>query len=105
MRITVAHNRGKEQVKQSIDRCFDDLFRGISIVPIQFVDERRIWQGSTLTFSLGARMGPLTNPMKGTIDVTDKDVTIDIDLGLLERVLPGNQVRTRLTERVRGLLT
>ncbi|MBV8832462.1 MAG: polyhydroxyalkanoic acid system family protein [Acidobacteriaceae bacterium] len=90
---------------RSVDRSFDDLFRGISIVPIQFVNERKSWQGSTLTFSISARMGFISTPMSGTIEVTDRDITIDADLGLFERLIPSTKARESITSRIRGLLT
>lgn len=90
---------------RAVDRSFDDLFRGIGVVPIQFVDERRSWQGSTLTFSLSAKMGFVSTPMKGFIEVTDRDITIDADLGLLERLIPVAKTQAAITSRIRGLLT
>lgn len=90
---------------RSVDRSFDELFRGISIIPIQFRDEQRSWQGSTLTFSLSAKMGVISTPIKGTIEVTDREMTIDADLGLLERLIPATKARAAITSRVRGLLS
>jgi hypothetical protein len=104
MRITVSHTKSKEEVMRSVDRSFDDIFRGISM-PIQFVDERRSWQGSTLSFSISAKMGFVSTPIKGTIEVTDTDITIDADLGLLERLIPATKARASITSRIRGLLT
>jgi hypothetical protein len=105
MRITVSHTKSKEAVIPSVDQSFDDLFRGVGSVPIQFVEERRSWQGSTLTFSISAKMGFVSSPIKGTIEVTDTDITIDVDLGLLERLLPATKTRAAITSRIRGLLT
>lgn len=90
---------------RSVDRSFDELFRGISVIPIQFVDQRRSWQGATLTFSLSAKMGFVSTPMKGTIEVTDRDITIDADLGLMERLIPASKARDSIASRVRGLLS
>lgn len=90
---------------RSVDRSFDDLFRGVGVIPIQFVEERRSWQGSTLTFSLSAKVGFVSTPMSGTIEVTDRDITIDADLGLLERLIPASKARDSITGRVRALLT
>lgn len=104
MRITVSHNKSKEEVMRSIDRSFDDLFRGASVVPLQLVDERRSWQGSVLTFSFSAKMGFVSAPIRGTIDVNDKEVIIDVDLGLLERFIAPATARDAITSRVRGLL-
>ena len=104
MRITVSHNKSKEQIVQAVDRSFDDLFKGTPMVPIQITNEKRQWQGSTLTFSFNATIGLLNLPVKGTVDVTDRDVTIDADLGLLEKLLGGGMTKT-LETRVKGLLT
>ena len=105
MRVTVPHTKSKQEVIWAIDRSLDDLFRGIEGIPVRFVSEQRNWQGSTLTFSILAKMGILSTPIKGTIDVTDRDLTIDIDLGLLERFFPATKAREAITSRVRGLLT
>jgi hypothetical protein len=42
---------------RSIAASFDDLFQGIDVIPIEFINESQSWQGSTLTFSLAATMG------------------------------------------------
>jgi hypothetical protein len=104
VRVTVSHNKSKEEVVRAVDRCFDDLFRGIGIIPLQVVNQQRDWKGSTLVFSLTVKMGLLSTPIKGTVEVTEKDVTIDADLGLLERLLPAKQARTTIEGKVRGLL-
>jgi hypothetical protein len=104
MRITVSHNRPKEELMQSVDRSFTDLFQGIGIIPVQFVQEHKSWQGSTLTFALTAKMGLISTPIKGTIDVTDRDLTIDVDLGILERMIPAKKTQEVLSQQFRGLL-
>ena len=104
MRVTVSHNKPKEEVIRAVDRSLDDLFRGMSGIPLQFVDEKRSWKGSTLTFSVNAKMGIISAPIVGTVDVTDRDITIDVDLGLLERLIPQAKAREALTSSIRGLL-
>jgi hypothetical protein len=105
MRITVAHTKSKEEVMRAVDRSFDDFFQGIAAVPVKLVDEQRSWQGSALRFSVTAKMGLLRNRIKGTIDVTDKDLTIDVDLGLFERLISETKAREAIVSRARGLLT
>ena len=104
MRITVSHNKSKDQIIQAVDRSFDDLFKGTPLVPVQVRNEKRQWQGGTLVFSFDASMGLLSAPIKGTVDVTDRDLTIDADLGLLEKLLGGGMSRA-VEGRVKGLLT
>jgi hypothetical protein len=105
MRITVSHNRPKQDVIRAVDKSFDDLFANVGAIPLRIVNEKRSWQGSTLVFSFDAKMGILSAPIKGTVEVTDKDVTIDADLGLLEKLLPAKQASAAIEQRVRGLLT
>ncbi len=105
MRITVAHTKSREEIKRIVDRSFDDLFRGVGSLPLQIVDEKRQWDGDTLTFSFGAKVSLLTSPICGTIQVTERDVTIDADFGLLEKLLPSAQTKAALENRVKGLLT
>ncbi len=104
MRITVSHNKSKDQIVKAVDRSFDDLFKGTPMIPIQVANEKRQWNGNTLTFSFNATMGLLSAPIKGTVDVNDHDLTIDADLGLLEKLLGGGMTKT-LETRVKGLLT
>lgn len=102
MRITVSHNKSKEEVMQSVDRAFNDLFK--ASLPVKLVEKQRSWQGSTLTFALSARMGLLSTPIKGFVDVTDTDITIDADLGFFERMIPVHKAREVISDRLKGLL-
>jgi len=103
MRVTVSHNRSKEEIIRSVDRSFDDLFQGIGL-PVKVVPQQKSWQGSTLTFALTAKIGLLSTPIKGTVEVTDHDLTIDADLGFLERMIPPRKAQEVITSHVRGLL-
>jgi hypothetical protein len=105
MRVTVSHNQRKEEIVRAVDRSFNDLFKGLGTVPIQIVNESRKWTGSRMDFSFDAKMGIVSTPIKGFIDVTDKDVTVDADLGWLERLFPAKQTQAALEGRVKGLLT
>ena len=104
MRITVAHTKPKEEIKRTVDKSFDDLFRGIGSMPVQIVDEKRAWNGDILAFSFGAKVSLLTTPVNGTITVADRDVTIDVDFGLMEKLLPTSQ-KAAIETRIKGLLT
>jgi hypothetical protein len=104
MRITVSHNRTKQEVIQSVDRSFDQLFQSPQIRGMKLKDVQRSWQGNTLNFSLNAGMGFLSTPIKGTIEVTDTDVTIDADLGMFERMIPADKARELISTQMKGLL-
>jgi len=104
MRITIAHYRSKGEIIDSVDRSFNEVFQGVSGIPVKLVVEQKSWQGSVLSFSLSARLGLLSTPMKGTVEVTDHDLTVDIDLGLLNRLVPERTAREVIGTRIKGLL-
>jgi hypothetical protein len=104
MRITIAHKKPKQEVVDSIDRGFDDVFK-MEGLPLKLVLEQKNWQGSTMTFALSAKMGFMSSPIKGTIDVTNRDVTIDANLGMFERFVSEDKVRDVLSTKFKGLLT
>ena len=89
----------------AVDRAMDNVFQAFTTGPFKVVDSERAWTGSEMTFSLTAQMAFLTNRINGTVSVTDNDVTIDADLGLLSKLFPEEKVRTTVESRVRGLLT
>jgi hypothetical protein len=105
MRVTVSHNRRKEEIVRDLDRSFDDLFKGLGNVPIKIANESRKWTGSRLDFSFNAKVGIMSTPIKGFVDVTDRDVTVDADLGWLERLFPAKQTHAAIEGRIKGLLT
>jgi hypothetical protein len=104
MRITISHSRSKAEMIATVDKSFDDMFKGVAGVPVQMVVEQRTWEGSTLTFALKAKMGLLSTPIKGTVVVTDKEITIDADLGMLNRLVPEKTIQDVIGSRVKGLL-
>jgi hypothetical protein len=104
MRVTVSHNQPKEEVVRAIDSSFDDLFRGIGVIPLRITNEKRSWTGTTLTFSFDARMGLLSAPIAGNVEVGEKEVAITVDFGWLEKFFPIKQAAPALQGKIRGLL-
>jgi len=49
-------------------------------------------------------MGLLSTPIKGTVEVTDDELTIDADLGMLSRFVPEEKAQKLLGGRVKALL-
>jgi hypothetical protein len=104
MRITIEHKRSKTEVIESIDRSFDRMFQGVSGLLVRLVVEQKSWQGSVLTFTLSAKVGGLSTPIKGTVEVTDHDVIVDADLGMLGRFVPEDAAQELIGKRMKGLL-
>jgi len=104
MRITIAHSKGQQQMIQIVDQAFDDAFRGLLPGPLTLTGQQKSWQGPVMKFSLIARLGFIKNPISGTVEVTERDVTLDADLGMLGNLIPAQEVRSNLETRLRKLL-
>jgi|SRR5271156_991949 len=105
MRITIAHTRTKQEIIQAIDRSFADAFQSAAAgMPVEISVEQKTWAGSILTFALRAKMGFVSTPIKGTVEVTDHDVIVDADLGMLSRFVSEDKVQDLLGSRMKRLL-
>jgi len=104
MRITISHNRSKSEIIESVDRSFNEMVQGVEGLPVRLVVQQKSWQGPILSFSLTAKLGLLSTPIKGTVEVTDQDLTMDADLGVLNRLVSENAAREVIGNRIKGLL-
>ena len=105
MRITVAHKKSRAEAIHAVDHAIDEVFRGLAAGPVTIVNQQKTWNGPVMTFSLTAKMGFLQNPISGTVEVTDTEVMIDADIGMLSKLFPADKFRATVESRVRGLLT
>ena len=104
MKITIAHNRTKTEVMQTIDRSFDEMSRPNAGIPVQLAVKSKNWQGSVLNFELSAKMAMLSTPITGTVEVTDTDVIINADLGMLNRFVSDETAAEMFGKRFKGML-
>lgn len=106
MRVTVSHNKTRQEVMKIVDDSTDQIFRGMPGSPLQILDQTKHWDGSTLHFSFTGKMGFFTAPLRGTVLVTDRDVTIEADLPpLLKNFIPEKTIEAGVEQKVKGLLT
>jgi hypothetical protein len=105
MRVTVSHSKSEQEVKKIVDDSTDQLFGGMPGSPLQIVDQQKRWDGSTMHFSFTGKMGFFTAPLRGTVIVTEKDVTVECDLPpLLKSFIPEQKIEEGVKSQVRGLL-
>ena len=104
MRITVSHNKTKEEAMRAVDQATDQILHPLFSGLLHMSDFQKQWDGSRLLFSLMAGLAAVRVPIKGWILATDSDVTIDVDLPqFIENLLP-QSVRSNVQAAVRGLL-
>ena len=106
MRVTVTHNKGLQGAKKLVDDSAVELFKGAPGAPVTIESQEKRWEGDTMHYSFVARMGFFSAPIKGWVQVAEKDVTIECELPeLLKKFIPEEKVKTGIETRVRGLLT
>lgn len=104
MRATITHHRSKADVKEAVNKSMDQLFSGIAVGPLEFTDQQQQWTGDRMFFSLNAKMGPVKAPIKGTVDVSDTEVAIDVDLGIFGKFISEKTASHQLESRIKGLI-
>ena len=105
MRITITHNKNPQDVIKLIDRGVEEAYKTVPAGMVHIADAQRSWEGNSMAFSFVAKAGFISSPVRGTVDVTDKDVTVDVDLGLLGKFISEDTARQTIEGRVKGLLT
>lgn len=104
MRVTVSHNKGKQEAMRIVDGALDRILRPDLLFQIPMTDVARNWDGSTLHFSLVIRLA-VNVPVRGTVAVTDTEITIECQLPvLLTQFIPEKTIESGVESKVRGLL-
>jgi hypothetical protein len=104
MRVILPNDKPKQEMKASVERSIDQLFAGFNIGVIEFIDQRKQWSGDTLTFSLTAKLGFLRTPIVGSAMVADKEVVLDVDLGLLGKLISEDTAKTQIAGTAKRLV-
>jgi hypothetical protein len=103
MKVVLEHHRTKKEIMDAVDQGFQDMFQAEGL-PVKIVVKEKSWKGSVLTFVLSAKMGLLSTPIKGTVEVTDSQILIDADLGMLNKFIPEKTAQDMLGTRIKSLL-
>ncbi len=105
MTIIVPHQKTKQEVIALIDQGADQLFAGAAGGGVQIVDPKKSWDGSTMTFSVKGKMGFISVPLSGTVEVDDQKVTIVCDLPpMLKNFIGEEKVQSMVGQKVKGLI-
>ena len=104
MRITIGHQKSVPQAIEVADRAVDQVFKGIPMGCVEIVGQQKEWSGAVMTFGLTAKLGFVKYPMRGTVEVTDSQWIVDVDLMMFGKLLP-NRAERLIEARWRGLLS
>lgn len=104
MRVTVAHDLSQAEAIRRVHDGTDRLFQSASGAGVEIRNLERNWDANTLTFSFTGKMGPFTAPIRGTALVAEKDLTIDVNLGIVEKFMSEDKIRRDIEAGARKLL-
>lgn len=105
MRVSISHNKPKQEVINIVETQTQELLRSVASGPVQIADAQKQWQGDTMYFSFKGKMGFFSVPIKGTVEVRETEVIIDADLpGLVTKMISEEKIRAQVEGRVKGLL-
>jgi hypothetical protein len=80
MTVIIPHHKTKQEVIDRIEKATTDLFAQGVGSSIQLMNPKKEWTGSTMTFSVTARMGFITVPLSGDVMVDDINITVHCEL-------------------------
>jgi hypothetical protein len=90
---------------QLVDKSADGLFAGVAGPSVEIADQKKEWIGTTMHFSFTARMGFIALPLSGSIEVGDKEVTVECELpSLVQQFIGESKVGTSIEKKVQLLL-
>jgi|HubBroStandDraft_6_1064221.scaffolds.fasta_scaffold229164_2 hypothetical protein len=105
MRVVVVHSSTQEAVVPVMDQGLDQLLTGAGSSSFQIVEQRKTWVGPVMNFSFTGRLGFISVPMMGTIEVDGENVTVDFALPPLLQTFVGEaKVRAIVEENVRAMV-
>ncbi len=104
MILVVPHHKTREEAIALI-AADDDLFSGAAGGSVEIVDQKKEWSGSSMAYSFVGRVGFITVPMSGTLEVDDVNVTVTSDLPSMVKSFVGEEkVAAGIEKQLRRVL-
>lgn len=104
MRVTVSHDLGQATAIARVNAGVEQLFQSASSAGVEVRNLQRSWNGNTMTFSFTGKMGPFTAPISGAVQVSDNELILDVDLGIVANFIPEDKIRRDIEAGARKLL-
>jgi hypothetical protein len=106
MHVIVVHKQNQEDAVKIIDQSIDRLIQSIPAGSVKIIDQERTWNGSTMTFSFKGRKGIFVTTIRGTVAVTDKDVTIDAEIpGIIKTFVSDQKISDVVEAKAKEILS
>jgi hypothetical protein len=104
MILVVPHHRTREEAVALI-AADDDLFAGVAGSSVEIVDQKKEWTGSSMAYSFVGRVGFISVPLSGTLEVDEVNVTVTSDLPSMVKNFVGEEkVASAIEKQLRRVL-
>jgi len=104
MILIVPHHRTRKEAIALI-AADDELFEGAAGGSVEIVDQKREWRGSFMEYSFVGRVGFISVPVSGTLEVDDVNVTVTSELPAMVRNFVGEEkVAAAIEKQLRQVL-
>ena len=105
MTVIIPHNKTQQEVIGIVERGADQLFGGAAGGSVEIVDQKKDWQGSTMSFSFTGKMGFIAVPLSGTVQVDDTNVVVNCELpAMVKNFIGEDKVGDGIEKKVKALL-
>jgi len=105
MKLIVPHGKTRAEVTEKLDKGIDGLFAGAVGSSIEIANSRKEWVGSTLHFWFTSRLGFISLPINGTVDVDDTNAVLEVELPALVKNFVGeDRVAANVEKRIQAML-
>lgn len=105
MRVSVSHTLGQAEAQRRIEKGLDDIMGMSSVGPVSLRNVQKEWQGNKVYVSGTASLGLLKHHGRAAIEVTEREVIIEVDLPAVLTGMMGNKkIEDTVQRRVKGLL-
>ena len=105
MTVTVAHKTTRENAIGIVDRSADQIF-DFGSNSVLLTEQKKIWSGPVMEFSLVAKAGFIALPVSGTVTVDEVNVVIECELPALAKNFVGeDKIAASVGKRVTRLLS
>jgi hypothetical protein len=104
MILVVPHHKTRKEAIALI-AADDNLFSGAAGGSVEIVDQKKEWAGSSMAFSFVGRVGFISVPVSGALEVDDVNVTVTSELPAMVKNFVGEEkVAAGIEKQLRRVL-
>lgn len=105
MQTIVPHEKGQLAAKSLIDKSIQPLIESIPTGSVKISELKTEWDNNTLLFSFKGKKGIFSSTIHGTVQVDEKDITVNVDLpGIVKHFVNDDQITAAIQAKAKQIL-